>query len=695
MKWIRFGLLACLLLCCYGIVAQPVQVLTSKELEIAPEGLAVLPVCDTVTWAWPQVEQANFELGMDYQKGCSHWLRARVFVPDSLEGMYLIQQSTTWGEVVFYIPNKSGGYSSYRNGRLLSPEKRDWNYPNYDQAHAFLASGDTLVLYVHVKAPVRQEGRRPSLSLLRSTSQMTSEIHAEHTWMLVAVAGMVLFAFYNFGLYLYIRDRSYLFYVLYLLLFALHATTRRLYFLMWLPYPTVTAIYAIALSGVPATLLFWQFARYYLGGEALLPRLYRRIRLLLRYLSGIILLCCVLYLLYYDSMAVVAGLISNFLILVGVIVVFYWAWRLYRQKHVPARHFLLASAVLLPFMVIYLIQGTDKAFTALLFNLIPSTPFTRASLNIGILAQAVAFSLALAARINLLRNQVVQEQQAKERLERERLLEIQRLLERQRQELEVAVQERTLSLQETNEELKVSEERLASLNRTKDRFFALISHDLRGPVSSFQDISQLLRHQLDRNRPERVQELMDQVDRAAQQLGQLLDNLLQWAQSQLGGMTYRPEAVPLAPLAADIREMYASRASLKGLDTQLDIPLGLCAWADPAGLAAILRNLWGNAVKFTEQGQVRLTARAEGAEVHITLRDTGVGMPPEKLATLFELQSASSTRGTRGEKGNGLGLQLCHTFAQQQGGRLSVESAPGQGTTVHLWLPVGPSLPND
>lgn len=266
-------------------------------------------------------------------------------------------------------------------------------------------------------------------------------------------------------------------------------------------------------------------------------------------------------------------------------------------------------------------------------------------------------------------------------------MEVQQLIEEQKEQLEIKVEERTKSLQETNEELKLSEENLDKLNKTKDHFFAIISHELRASVSSFQGIARILQYQIKKDKTARVDQIMEQVDSSANQLNTLLDNLLQWSQTQLDGISYNPEAIMLNTISQDVERMYAGIAQTKGVKIITDIePENLLIWADFPTSSAILRNLWGNALKFTENGSITIKARKKGEQVQISITDTGVGISPEKLAIIFDIDPSKSTKGTQGEKGNGLGLLLCKEFAEKNGGSLHIESEVGKGTSVHLHL---------
>jgi signal transduction histidine kinase len=188
--------------------------------------------------------------------------------------------------------------------------------------------------------------------------------------------------------------------------------------------------------------------------------------------------------------------------------------------------------------------------------------------------------------------------------------------------------------------------------------------------------------------PADVSEYARMMHQSAAQANALLENLLDWSRLQMGGLQSEPRPFDVAVAIEKALSFNAAGAAAKNIMTErLESPL-LTVLADPQMVETVLRNLIGNAVKFTERdGIVSIEAHREGGEVIVTIRDNGIGMPPERLAHLFEFETGASTAGTDGEKGTGLGLQLCKELIDLQGGSLSVESTLGQGSTFRFTLP--------
>lgn len=239
-----------------------------------------------------------------------------------------------------------------------------------------------------------------------------------------------------------------------------------------------------------------------------------------------------------------------------------------------------------------------------------------------------------------------------------------------------------------NKILEDQKTELESLNDTKDKFFSIISHDLRGPVSSFFGISRMIKFLVKSKETDQLLEIADDIDQSVERLSNLLDNLLSWAMQQQGSFPYQAEAIDLRIMNADIIGTFTNMAQAKRINLTSDVS-DVMIYADRKMAETILRNLVNNALKFTpEDGTVSIGAKVENEMVHITVSDTGVGMPKDKLNNLFGLHAKKSTYGTSGEKGLGLGLQLVYEFVTTNNGRIEVSSDEGVGTIFHVYLPL-------
>ncbi len=238
-------------------------------------------------------------------------------------------------------------------------------------------------------------------------------------------------------------------------------------------------------------------------------------------------------------------------------------------------------------------------------------------------------------------------------------------------------------------EMEAQRDQLELLNETKDKFFSIISHDLRSPAANFKGVSYILKGLVDNFDKEKFIRICDQLDKSATELTTLLDNLLQWALSQQGRFPYKPEKVEMYQLISSTFNILGNIADSKGIALNHTIEGKIELFVDKNSAETIIRNLISNALKFTPQGgEISLSASVNINMVEIKITDTGVGMSAEVLSSLFDFKAKKSQWGTDGEKGIGLGLILVNDFAKLNGGSVSAESEVGVGTTFSVFLPL-------
>ncbi|MBC6698117.1 tetratricopeptide repeat-containing sensor histidine kinase [Hymenobacter puniceus] len=242
-------------------------------------------------------------------------------------------------------------------------------------------------------------------------------------------------------------------------------------------------------------------------------------------------------------------------------------------------------------------------------------------------------------------------------------------------------------LQRKNRAINRQKQELSHLNRTKDTLFSIISHDLRSPLSSL--YSMLTLQSIGNLPPERMATHTERLSRTLDVTLRLLDNLLNWSAAQIQGDKARPERIELQTAADEALALLAGDAERKNIGLHTQLPEQCLVSADVNMLRLVLRNLIGNAIKFTPAGgTVTLAARLQQAGVwEVSVVDTGVGIAAPDQARIFGETGLHSTLGTAREKGTGLGLRLCKEFVERNGGRISFESVPGQGSTFRFTLP--------
>ncbi|MEM6263721.1 MAG: HAMP domain-containing sensor histidine kinase, partial [Bacteroidota bacterium] len=186
----------------------------------------------------------------------------------------------------------------------------------------------------------------------------------------------------------------------------------------------------------------------------------------------------------------------------------------------------------------------------------------------------------------------------------------------------------------------------------------------------------------------KMAKLGENVGATTRNLSGLLDNLLNWALQQTGKIPHHPQDLNLLELANQTEELFSANADAKGVALQTSIASDHHVFADRDGVQTILRNLVGNAIKFTSSGEsVSVSSQPSGEFLEITVTDDGVGMDKNQLENLFSLDKRSK-KGTAGESGTGVGLILCKELAELNGGSLRVENGKGVGTKVIFTLPL-------
>ena len=228
---------------------------------------------------------------------------------------------------------------------------------------------------------------------------------------------------------------------------------------------------------------------------------------------------------------------------------------------------------------------------------------------------------------------------------------------------------------------------LIEMNDTKDKFFSIISHDLKNPAISQRDAIKLLVDNVKLWDTATLTEYYNELLKSAEEEVELIYNLLGWAQVQTGRITCKPEKILLSDILHNL-SIIRKTAEKKGINFTITTPENVTITADSNILATTIRNLLTNAVKFTNQGgQVSLSIEnVEDGKFKFTVSDDGTGMSKEQMQNLFRLDFTHSNQGTAGEQGSGLGLIVCRDLLVKHGSVLNVESEEGKGSRFWFYI---------
>lgn len=235
--------------------------------------------------------------------------------------------------------------------------------------------------------------------------------------------------------------------------------------------------------------------------------------------------------------------------------------------------------------------------------------------------------------------------------------------------------------------LEESEAKLRESNVTKDKLFSIIAHDLRGPVGNIERVLDLIENDEDLDASEKKYFLAE-LHKVSKTVNELLNNLLIWANSQLGGLDIKRDYFPILVLVQRNINLMESTAHQKNITLLMDVEQSLMAFADVESINVVVRNLIANAIKFTQNGgTISVTAIDCGSHIEIKVADDGIGMTAEVIDKLFEQNSFYTSLGTNNERGSGLGLMLCKEFVTHNKGTINVSSVLGKGSEFVFTLP--------
>src|SRR5664280_2508512 len=262
-------------------------------------------------------------------------------------------------------------------------------------------------------------------------------------------------------------------------------------------------------------------------------------------------------------------------------------------------------------------------------------------------------------------------------------------------EKNTTLEERQEQIENQSQELLSQKEALVKMNRelhelnaSKDKFFSIIAHDLKNPFSTIIGFSEILKENILSGQPAEIEESAGMINTSDVQTLKLLENLLDWANSQTGKILFNPMPLNLNELLDEEFTTLNDMAKGKNIQLKNSITDNLTIVADKNMIKTILRNLISNGIKFTHKnGKVEVKTFVKNNHLEIAVSDTGIGLTGETMEKLFRIDADLSTRGTENEKGTGLGLFLCKEFVEKHGGKIWAESIPGNGSTFKFILP--------
>jgi signal transduction histidine kinase len=240
-----------------------------------------------------------------------------------------------------------------------------------------------------------------------------------------------------------------------------------------------------------------------------------------------------------------------------------------------------------------------------------------------------------------------------------------------------------------NRQIEQSENELRQLNAAKNKFFSIIAHDLKNPFHTVMGYSYLLSKDYEHFTEDERRKFALDINQSTNTIFRLLQNLLEWSKSQTGRLIFSPKEIEFKRILDNSISVLHGLAEQKRINIRFEFDPDLKVFADPLLIETVLRNLVGNAIKFTHaDGTIEIKAHKEEDQVFVSVKDTGIGLSEEELQNLFRIDSKVKRKGTNNEDGSGIGLILCKEFVEKNNGTIWAESIHGESSTFKFTIPV-------
>lgn len=259
---------------------------------------------------------------------------------------------------------------------------------------------------------------------------------------------------------------------------------------------------------------------------------------------------------------------------------------------------------------------------------------------------------------------------------------------RRLQESNTTLSNQNDELKKLNERLKKSEKKQKEASVIKDKFFSIISHDLRSPIGTVSSFIKILNDKTIELGKDKESEILDRLEESLQNVEMLIDNLLNWARSQMGTLKLRFEFFDVNEITDQCVRLFTEDLRRKNINVEIDQKESTRVYGDKRTIDFVIRNLLANAIKFSHKGStIRIQYEREAKFLNVKVIDSGVGMNHHEINSLLNPNKHFTKPGTSNEMGTGLGVQLCIDFVKKNHGELVIESKPKQGSKFIFCLP--------
>lgn len=569
-------------------------------------------------------------------------------IPDIQQHWILELAYPHYDSISFYAQDQSGLWQEQLTGDRTPFNTRP--IPNKHFAFPITLNDTTThTYYFHIGG----EGSRQFPLFIQSESKfyaVQEEISMIYGGIFFGI--IIIMLLYNLFIYFSLKDRVYLYYVLantFILLFYLGYSGYGFQYL-WGAYPSVNAK-IIPLGVTLAGSMTIVFVRNFLEAKKYSPLINTLFMAML--LAYFIEFLC---LFFFNYEIILKG--ASLLAMLSSVLILFSSASIWIKGNKSARFIVFAfSFYLIGILLLNLNIG----------GILNRNFFVAHSMEVGTAIEITLLSLALSDKYSRLRKE-------KEEAQAE-LIEMQRVTN---EELEQRIQRRTQTINQQKLELQES-------NKVKDKLLSILSHDLKGPLNSFQTLlNMMLKDELTK---ENINMYTSHLNNKLGLMINLVDNILNWVRSQMEGINFDIQEISVNELVKENVHLFSSQAELKKIEVFDQVEENTLVLGDKNVVRMVIRNLLANALKFTHSGgQIFISSQKVGDNMAIEVRDTGVGIDPDKIKLLFT-DAHFTSPDTNQNAGTGIGLLLCKEFLVHISGTIIVESTLGEGARFTFTLP--------
>ncbi|HEY5745428.1 MAG TPA: sensor histidine kinase [Chryseolinea sp.] len=564
--------------------------------------------------------------------------------------------TTRVSEVIHLYLIRSDETVHQQNGRYMSPSTR--SVPRRFASICFSIQPADSVLYLRVD-PIQGDAQPLAISLEQRTD-VDALIETNSHLSFFITGGLLIIFLTSLTLFLFLGDRNYMWFCLYLFCMYFMVNGQFLSFYFGEAFPLLflnAASNQLYFIFAPLSLLWFAFSFFDIRKKSAGWK---------RAFVGLMMFSVVCVITIPVNLTLNSNLILLYNIVSVLTIAVYAGVAFFRQNFRPARYFLFSFAA--PVLVALLIVANELGWlTVTGLNLLAGVSF---------LLQSLILSLGVVTQYQQVHEELMKITFTKMQQERETAI-----FKSQNNELLV----RNVTIESQKMEIEEQASKLAELNGTKDKLLSVLSHDLRGPVGNLSSVMSLLKSKhLSQEEFENVSEhLRQDVDTTYK----MLEEVLHWVTSQQQGIVPNPVVFHVETLLEEVIQLASSLAAAKHIRIEVGDLREARVRADRDHTRIILRNLVNNAIKFSpDRSTIRIHVTSEEHHIRISVADQGPGISAEKVERIMRGDKIDSTRGTRGEKGTGLGLLLCRDFIQYNHGVFFISSTEGKGTTISFTL---------